>query len=132
MEQYVNEFFKKSRIERNETSESVLSFLLSAKAVNQMIVVTELGLPALCGVLKELDELCNNSDFSLGDYTTRQNIGRFIKYVMKLHGYIPVERGLNEKCYIPACFGATPFSTGAVYERGCRSKLELKIEIVEL
>ena len=94
METIVEKFMESTKIPEteNHTVEKIMEYLSSADSVNKMIVATEMGLPALAGVLKGLEEKFADSDFPLAhekhqtNATNRRNIGWMIKYIMREYG----------------------------------------------
>lgn len=118
------DFFEKSKIDKNATTIEIMDFLSSAESVNKMIVASEMGLPAITPIVKELEKRFGNSaafplhrDGGENHKTERQNIGRMIKFVMKQFGYIPVDGGLSERARVPQFAGSKYFSTSAIYRK---------------
>ncbi|MBE7005178.1 MAG: hypothetical protein E7425_13050 [Ruminococcaceae bacterium] len=124
----------------NGTLRKIVEFLASPKSVAAMIHMTELGQPALSGVVKELEEKFENSDFPLGNgaknATNRRNIGWLVRYVMREYGYVPKEQGLireGQNVYLPRIgkfSGSKHFTTAAVYIRsGAKPNFELIYDV---
>lgn len=131
------DFFKRSKIEKNQTTIDVMDFLSSAETVNKMIVASEMRLPVLTPIVKELeDKFGNSTDFPLNhngknqNATNRQNIGRMIKFIMRQFGYIPVDGGLNERARIPQCAESKYFSTSAIYSKMQKDKYKIEVKII--
>lgn len=131
------EFFKRSRISQNQTTIAIMDFLSSAESVNKMIIASEMGLPVITPIVKELENRFGNStDFPLNhdgknhNATNRQNIGRMIKFVMKQFGYIPVDGGLNERARVPQFAGSEYFSTSGIYSKLQSEKYRIEVKII--
>lgn len=121
---YVHEFFVKGKMERTNENEEFLYLLLNPFSVAKMIAFCNVDLPAINGILSDLEEL--NAKFG-GEYLTdplnRQNIGRMIKFVMNKYGYVPVrKRRIKEAKNIKSNY----FGTGTVYGKsGNKPELSL-------
>lgn len=119
--------------------DEVMEFLVKPESVYKMIIASEMGLPVLTLIGKELeimfDEYSNFPVVYLGNDknpTARQNVGRMIKVVMQEYGYTPVDGGLSEQARIPAVSGTEYFSTSAIYRKTDESKLEIKVSSNEV
>lgn len=114
--------------------EQVFDYISDVNTVNRLIVVSDMGLPAIAAIAKEIESKFNESSMfpvvPVGDnvnFVNRQNVGRIIKHVMRYYGYLPVAGGLSERARIPNTLGAKYFATGAVYESECKAKLKIKV-----
>lgn len=119
--------------------DEVMEFLVKPESVYKMIIASEMGLPVLTLIGKELeimfDEYSNFPVVYLGNDknpTARQNVGRMIKVVMQEYGYTPVDGGLSEQARIPAVSGTEYFSTSAIYRKTDEAKLEIKVSSNEV
>ena len=103
------------------TVEHIMDYLTAPAQVNRMIVCTELGLPALTGVVKGLEEKFAGSDFPLNhdgphsNSANRRNIGWMIKYIMREYGYLPLQQDASAR--IGSFSGSKYFTTAARYEK---------------
>ena len=119
----VREFMTTSRIPEtpNHAVEAIMDFLTEPAQINKMIVCTNLGLPALTGVVKELEEKFADSDFPLNhdgphsNSANRRNIGWMIKYIMREYGYLPLQQDASAR--IGSFSGSKYFTTAARYEK---------------
>lgn len=112
----VTNFFKKSIIANNADSNAIFNFLCTPDVIYRMLIASELELPALTLVVKELEtQYSGLAGFDLTDENVRRNVGRFVKYIMKQYSLYPEETGLGEATYIPAFAKAQYFKTNAVY-----------------
>lgn len=128
MKQLSKDFFKCSSIPHNLDTEAVMDFLSSDESVNKMIVMSELGLPALAGVVKELeDRFADSVGFPLNHNATnsnapnRRNIGWMVRFIMKKYGYKPIEAGYTTnnkgRTRIGKFTDSMYFETAAVYQK---------------
>lgn len=131
------DFFKKSKIEKNKTTIDIMDFLSSAESVNKMIIASEMGLPVITPIVKELEERFGDSaDFPLNhdaenhNATNRQNIGRMIKFIMKYFGYIPVDGGLSERARVPQFAESKYFSTSGIYTKMQNEIYKIEVKII--
>lgn len=131
------DFFKRSKINKNQTTIDIMDFLSSPESVNKMIVASEMGLPVLTPIVKELEKKFGNSaNFPLNhngenhNATNRQNIGRMVKFIMKQFGYIPVDGGLSERARIPQFAGSKYFSTAGIYSKMQKEKYKIDVKII--
>lgn len=121
----VDEFMASTRIPEtpNGTLKEIMTFLTRPESVNKMIVMTEMGFPALTGVVKELEDKFADSDFPLNlngphaNSVNRRNIGWMVKYVMREYGYTPKAENSTVRTRIGNFAGAKYFKTAARYER---------------
>ena len=105
MNQIGRAFLSKTKLDVNNSDiVAIVDFLSSADSINKMIVVSDLGLPALTGVVKDLEEkFANCKGFPLNhdapdhNAPNRRSIGWMIKFIMKQVGYSPVDGGLSER-----------------------------------
>lgn len=118
---------------------AIVDFLSSADSVNKMIVVSDLGLPALTGVVKELEErFANCKGFPLNhdapdhNAPNRRSIGWMIKFIMKQVGYSPVDGGLSERARLRDFAGSKYFSTSAIYRKDRIPNLKINVELVKV
>lgn len=130
-----DEYFVGSSIDNIDTR-AIMDFLSLPESVNKMIIASEMGLPAITPIVKELENRFENSGLSPLHHdgknqnaVHRQNVGRMIKFVMAQFGYIPIDGGLSERARIPKFAQSKHFSTAAIYAKkeDCRYKIEVKI-----
>ena len=130
MNQITQKFFNESKIPKNQDSIDVMDFLSQPESVNQMIAMSKVGLPALAGVVKELEDQYANSklfplnhDAADSNAPNRRNIGWMVRFIMREYGYTPVEKGLPtsndsfERTRIGKFSGSKYFGTAAVYSK---------------
>lgn len=136
----VKEFLRKTKmVDKNGRKDGVseiVEYLASPEVVNRMIIASELGLPALTLVVRNLEKRFDEkSTFPVvmleNEYnaTARQNVGRIIKFVLGKYGYVPVSERLEERTRIPAIAGSEYFLTGAVYNKDTRMVPEFAIKV---
>lgn len=116
-------FIRKSKIEMDNETEKCFDILNTPENVNKMMVISDLNKPALCFVVKDLEN--SLSENFLNNSTNRQNIGRMIKYIMFNYGYTPISKGrLISRCK------SKYFKTGTIYSKTIENpnyKIEIKI-----
>lgn len=133
-----NDFFNKSKIDPNQDAKDIMDFLSSNDSVNRMIIASDMGLPAITPIIKELEDKfadCNlfplNHEGRNQNAVNRQNIGRMVKFVMSYYGYIPITGGLNERARIPKFANSKYFSTAAVYKKLQVAQFNIKVESIK-
>ena len=131
-----SDYFIKSSIDNNDTR-AIMDFISSAQSVNKMIVASEMGIPAITPIVKELESKFANSYLSPLHHNGknqnavhRQNVGRMIKFVMAQFGYVPVDGGLSERARIPKFANSQYFSTAAVYKRLKDATYDIDVKII--
>ena len=131
-EEIIKGFFDHSIIKDtpNQTVSQILDFLLEPKSVAAMILMTELGQPALAGVVKELEDKFAESDFPLcihdeeKNAKNRRNVGWIVRYIMGKFGYTPKEASGSER-YLAQYAGSSYFCSAAVYQKTKDAEYEL-------
>ena len=131
-----DEYFVRSIIDNVDTR-AVMDFLSLPESVNKMIIASEMGLPAITPIVKELEDRFENSGLSPLHHqgknqnaVHRQNVGRMIKFVMAQFGYVPVDGGLSERARIPKFAQSKHFSTAAIYAKKKDSRYKIEVKIV--
>ena len=131
-----NEYFVGSSIDNVDTR-AIMDFLSLPESVNKMIIASEMGLPAITPIVKELEDRFENSGLSPLHHqgknqnaVHRQNVGRMIKFVMAQFGYVPVDGGLSERARIPKFAQSKHFSTAAIYEKKEDSRYKIEVKLV--
>ena len=131
-----DDYFVGSSIDNSDTR-AIMDFLSSAQSVNKMIVASEMGIPAITPIVKELEIRFANSQLSPLHHNGknqnavhRQNVGRMMKFVMAQYGYVPVDGGLSERARIPKFANSQYFSTSAIYEKKMSGKYSIEVDIV--
>ena len=124
MNEIVKSFLETTEIQEtpNGTVKKIMEFLTMPESVNAMILMTELGQPALSGVVKKLEERFANSDFPLHrnapnkNAPNRRNIGWMVRFVMREFGYTPLREDTLQ-ARIGKFSGSEHFTTAAVYHK---------------
>ena len=131
-----DEYFVGSSIDNVDTR-AIMDFLSLPESVNKMIIASEMGLPAITPIVKELEDRFENSGLSPLHHKAenqnavhRQNVGRMIKFVMSQFGYVPVDGGLSERARIPKFAQSKHFSTAAIYAKKKDSRYKIEVKIV--
>ena len=131
-----DEYFIGSSIDNSDTR-AIMDFISLPESVNRMIIASEMGLPAITPIVKELEKKFENSKLSPLHHegknqnaVHRQNVGRMIKFVMAQFGYIPVDGGLSERARIPKFAESKHFSTAAIYAKKQNGKYQIEIKLV--
>lgn len=112
----------------------VFDFLSQPENINQMIVMSDHGLPALGGVVKTLEsKFANAANFSLSEKEHRKDVGAMVKRILVEFGYETVKLNPYTKAQmhdIMRFMGAKLFKTSHVYEKKGVPVANLKIHIV--
>lgn len=131
-----DEYFVGSSIDNADTR-AIMDFLSLPESVNKMTIASEMGLPAITPIVKELEDRFENSELSPLHHqgknqnaVHRQNVGRMIKFVMAQFGYVPVDGGLSERARIPKFAQSKHFSTAAIYAKKEDPKYRIEVKIV--
>ncbi len=115
----------------------ICNYLSQPEIVNKMIIASDMELPVLTLIAKELEEhFDENSTFPVcvlknnANATARQNVGRIVKFIMGEFGYTPKYGKLSDRTRLPAISNSQFFSTSAVYEKTEQSKYQIQIKII--
>jgi hypothetical protein len=114
----------------NLAESKISEFLWKPENVNRMIVMSERKLPALTGIVEELEShFKNDPDFPLENPHYRRGVGRIIRQILVNFGYDVAETGVYLRDFARSEF----FSTSAVYEKKgtVTKKIVTTIEDVE-
>ena len=100
----------------NIDAANLFKFLSTPANIHNMIIFCNLGLPAISGIVGELEHnYKNSSTFPISDYRNRQIVGKMVKYILSFYGYTPQISGLDERARLRNFSKAVYFKTGAVY-----------------
>lgn len=120
--------------EETKGVEEVMDYLTQPEIIDKMIIASEMELPVLTLIGKELEKKFNeNSNFPLvvvnknKNATNRQNVGRMIKFIMAQYGYTPIDGAPSEKARIPDISGTEYFSTSGIYKKTDKAEYEIRI-----
>ena len=90
----INHFFNKrypryrKKYEDNLSIKDIYNFLYDPISIDKMIKANDLGMPALSGVVKELEnKFSNRTDIDLGNNEIRQLIGCMVEEIIHDFGY---------------------------------------------
>lgn len=102
----------------NLDAQNIFDFLCKPENIHNMIVFSDLKLPAISGIVSQIEEkFANASQFPLDDYRNRQTVGRMAKFVLGHFGYEPIAGGLDERAKLRNFSNAKLFVTASVYEK---------------
>lgn len=125
-------YLEKTGLKSSEGLYKVVDFLSSPESVCKMVVVSELGLPAITAVVKELEEKYSNfEDFELNtnkkeNAANRRTVGWMIKYILKQYGFFPMEvDGSRMRLRKFSCNRF--FMSGAVYSKVTTGKYRITV-----
>ncbi len=115
----------------NTDAAAVFGYLCKPENIHNMIVMSKLGLPAISGIVKVLeDNYSNLPDFLLLKGTNRQIVGKMVKCILGQFGYEPVANGHDERGQLRNFTGAKLFKTASVYSLTSSPKHSLSIKII--
>ncbi|MCM1315147.1 MAG: hypothetical protein NC205_08585 [Prevotella sp.] len=120
-----------TKLINNTDAKAIFDFLCIPENIHNMIVVSELGLPAISGIVKELEVKFENATaFLMDDAKNRQTVGKMVKYILGEFGYEPVVRRTQLRDFT----GAKLFKTASVYAQNKHKKnvCSLSVQIREL
>lgn len=115
----------------NTDAKAVFDFLCKPESVYSMIAMSKLGLPAISGIVKELeDKFSDAPKFPLREGVNRQLVGKMVKFVLGQFGYEINSHGDNERVQLRTFTGARFFRTSAVYAPTAEAVNSLSIQII--
>ena len=101
----------------NSDAQNVFDFLCKPETIHNMMVFTNLELPAISGVAKNLENMFANAPlFPLTNPQNRQIVRRMVKFILGYFGYEPLVGGLDDRARLRNFSGAKHFKTASVYE----------------
>ena len=139
MKDFTRKFMASSKIVETpqHTVEKIIDFLTEPEQVNKMIIMSEMGFPALSGVVKDREERFAYSDFPLhhdgpgANAQNRRNIGWMIKAIMAEYGYQPKDSA-GVQARIGNFSGAKYFTTSARYVKTGEACKRIRCSIEEI
>ena len=82
-------------LQNNIEAKNVFDYLIKPENIYNMIIFSDLNLPALCGIVHKLEtEFENNISFSLNDSNNRHFVCQMISYILKSFNYYQIVDGL--------------------------------------
>lgn len=100
----------------NKEAQEVFKFLAKPINVLNMTAFSDVGLPAITGLVSKIeDDYENSTTFSILNHKNRQLVGKMIKYILSFYGYEPIIGGLDERARLRNFSKAGYFKTGAIY-----------------
>ena len=100
----------------NTDAQNVFSFLSEPSNIHNMICFSEVGLPAISGIVATLESnYANSTNFPLTDFHNKQIVGKMIKYILYFYGYTPKAKGLDDRAKLRNFSNAHYFITSSVY-----------------
>ena len=116
----------------NQDAQSLFNYLSLPKTVANIIVFTDLGLPALSGIASTLEKNFGTSEeFPLSNDTNRQIVGKMIRFILEFYGYSPISNASSSDKQLRDFSNATLFKSSAIYEKSHAPKLELVLNSKE-
>lgn len=120
--------FTKAR-QNNMDERKVFEFLCIPENIYSMVMMSELGLPALSGVVKEIeDKFSDLPDFPLSE-ENRKIVGKMAKFILAQFGYAPVTGSSDEEMRLRCFTGAHIFKFAHIYKKDGAADHSLKVVI---
>ena len=103
-------------LKNNQGAQNVFDYLATPSTIYNMEVFSDVGLPAISGIVSYLEQNYSNSPtFPLSDFRNRQIVGRMVKYILGFYGYTPLAGGLDERAKLRSFSRSQYFKTASVY-----------------
>lgn len=113
----------------NKDAENLFNFLKQPEVVFNMMCFSDVGLPAISGIVEKIEkEYGNSPTFSLKNYRNRQMVGKMVKYILSFYGYEAVANSLDERSRIRNFSNSKYFGTSSVYTK-VNDSPQFKIEV---
>ena len=75
-------------LKNNVDAQKLFDFLATPSTIHNMMVFSQVGLPAISGIIPHLEQNFGNSPtFPLSDFRNRQTTGKMVKYILGFYGY---------------------------------------------
>lgn len=103
----------------NQGARQVFAYLTTPDVIHNLIIFSDMGLPAISGIGKDLEDQFanNNSDFDLSNPHNRQLVGRMVKFILGFFSYEPLAKGLDERTQLRKFSQCKYFKTASVYQQ---------------
>lgn len=116
----------------NQDAQSLFNYLSLPKTVANIIVFTDLRLPALSGIASTLEKNFGTSEeFPLSNDTNRQIVGKMIRFILEFYRYSPINNASSSDKQLRDFSNTTLFKSSAIYEKSHEPKLELVLHSKE-
>jgi|LSQX01.3.fsa_nt_gb hypothetical protein len=103
-------------LKNNVDAQKLFDFLATPSTIHNMMVFSQVGLPAISGIIPHLEQNFGNSPtFPLSDFRNRQTTGKMVKYILGFYGYTPQAGGFDERAKLRNFTKSQYFKTAAVY-----------------
>ena len=115
---FVDAFMANTALKKSATLREIVEYLWAPEQVNKLLVLTEMGEPALAGVVKALEARYGTGEFALNCAGVHKNVGHrtgigwIIRAIMTEYGYETT--GQRKRL---GGYGANYFKTASVYEK---------------
>lgn len=101
----------------NSDAQAVFDFLSKPENIHNMIVFTNLKLPAISGIVQDLENTFSAAPlFPLTNDRNRQIVGRMVKFILEHFGYAPSVGGPRSRTALRNFSEAKLFKTASVYD----------------
>ena len=102
----------------NQTCKEIFDYLTSPVTVNNLIVFSDAGLPAISGIASTLESrYSDNAEFPLSAHQNRRYVGKIVKCILAHYGYVPVTGGFDEVARLKKFTNTQHFKTSTVYAK---------------
>lgn len=101
----------------NADAQLVFDYLSQPQTVANMLVFSDIGLPALSGIAHILEQnYAHAAAFPLSDFRNRQIVGRMVCFILEHFGYKKVSGGVSKDTRLRDFSKANLFKTCSVYQ----------------
>jgi len=98
-ETFIKEYPTANQVSKNVDMQNIFKILSNKENICEMVSKSEIGKPAMCAVINQIDEYCTNNNFEL-THRLSTIIGNMISYIMRYFGYTRKARCTKDIPYI--------------------------------
>lgn len=101
----------------NTDAINIFNYLIKPETISNMIVFSDIGLPAISGIANILETNYSNAvNFPLTNFNNRQTTGRMVRFILGHFGYEKVSGGLDKEARLRDFSKAKLYKTSSVYK----------------
>lgn len=118
------------KVGKNTDAMQVFDYLCHPETIHNMIVFSDVGLPAFSGIAKELEKNFSNAPlFPMTELKNRQVAGKMAKFILEHFGYEPVAENVKKNVKLREFSQAKLFGQSTIYAKTRQAEWNLSMNV---